>query len=119
MTEKWETIISSLSVIKPESANMEKIRLMLDYDPTADAQVLDNLYMMKLIPLDEYKQRIENYLAHLKVVVNETERRLQYVDEQGEKFDPIIFYACAPTGRGTAVENALNEDFIKKFPNVK
>lgn len=119
MTEKWETIINSLSVIKPESANMEKIRLMLDYDPMADAQVLDNLYMLKLIPLDEYKRRIENHLKHLKLVMDETERRLQYADEQREKFDPIIFYACAFTGRGTAVENALNEDFIKKFPNVK
>lgn len=119
MTEKWEAIINSLSVVKPECANIEKIRFMLDYDPMADAQVLDNLYMLKLIPLDEYKKRIGNHLAHLKVVVNEAERRLQYADEQGEKFDPIIFYACAITGRGTAVENALNEDFIKKFPNVK
>lgn len=119
MTKRWETIIDALSVIKPECANMEKIRLMLDYDPTADAQVLDNLYMLKLIPIEEYKERMEKHIKNLKSSLMFAEERVKDASEMGENFDPMVYYALAFSGRGTAVENALNEDFLKKFSNVE
>lgn len=119
MTEKWETIINCLSVVKSECVNMEKIRMMLDYDQTADEQVIDNLYVLKLIPLDEYKKRMEKRLGHLKEVLNETERRLEYAIEKGDDFNPIIFYACAFPYRGTAIENELNEDFMMRQKDTK
>lgn len=114
MTEKWEKIIDALSVVKPECVNRDKIKQMMQYDYTVDEQVLDNLYLLGVLTLDEYKERIASRIQHMKGVLKFAEDRLQQANEKVEKFNPLIYYACCGPYRGAVIETEINTEFIKK-----
>lgn len=120
MTKRWETIIDSLSVVNQECVNIEKLRQILDYDMEVNSQVLDSLYIYKLISLDEYKDRMERYITHLKDSLKFAEMQLNDAKEKGDMYSPWIYYSYTNLhNRGTAIERASNEDFVKKFSNIE
>lgn len=114
LSNKWKTIIDALSVINPESVNKEKIDLMLSYDMEVNSQVIDNLYMLGLLSLDDYKKRMSKYIEHLKESILFAEKELETAIEKDDEYDPIIFYAFKFPSKGTEIENKLNQNFFNK-----
>lgn len=108
MTDRWQKIIETLSVVKSESVKVDTIKSMLDYDRTFDSQVLDNLYILGILSLDEYKARIAAYIERLKETIHWAEDQLKTADEKGAYYNPMIYYGFCSPYRGAAIENKVN-----------
>ena len=108
MCEKWQQIIDSISYVKPETIDKEKIKKMLQYDYTHDEQVLDNLYLLGVLTLDEYKELMGRQLEQAKANVQWIEKRLKEANENGKKYNPMIYYAFGGPYFGAAVDFKLN-----------
>lgn len=115
ITNRWERIIDAISYVKPECIDIEKIKRVLDYDREFDSQVLDNLYILGLLSLDEYKIRLSKYIDRLQEGVEFAQDKLKRAEDMGDKFDPMIFYCCTMGYRGAAVQDKENFDFMDNF----
>lgn len=109
MTEKWTAIIDAISIVKPESVNADRIKQMLDYDWTVDAQVLDNLYILKVLTLEEYKSKMSSCIKWHKDIIKKEKERLQAAYDRGEDYDPMAFYGFGAAYRGAAIENEIHK----------
>lgn len=49
MTNRWEDIILTLSIMKPEAVDKERINMMLLMDETVDLQTIDNLQSLGVL----------------------------------------------------------------------
>ena len=65
MTAMWERIIESISYVKLKTINKEKIKSILEYDRTHDSQVLDSLYILGVLTIEEYTAAMERYIVRL------------------------------------------------------
>lgn len=108
MCERWQRIIDSVSYVKPETIDKEKIKNMLKYDYTHDEQVLDNLYLLGVLTLDEYKEYIERRIDWVKSNLKWLEERLKDANENGEKYNPMAYYGFGGPYFGAAVDFKLN-----------
>ena len=108
MCEKWQQIIDSISYVKPETIDKEKIKKMLQYDYTHDEQVLDNLYLLGVLTLDEYKELMEKQVEQEKTKIQWLEKRLKDANENGGKYNPMIYYGFGGPYFGAAVDFKLN-----------
>lgn len=97
MTKRWEDIILGISLIKPQYVHKERILNMLKYDYTADLQVLDNLYEMQTLTLQEYQEYLKKLLEREKSHGLETQikERLKDSEDKKDKFTTLIYYALA------------------------
>lgn len=118
LSHRWERIIDAISYVNPECIDSEKLKRVLYYDTEVDAQVLDNLYILGVLTLDDYKGRMSKYIQHMKLSIDYAEKRIETANEQGKKFDPMIFYCCTTGYRGAAIQDGANFDFMDRF-NVK
>lgn len=110
MNERWEKILESISYIKPECVDKEKIKSILQYDRTHDAQVLDNLYLLKVLTIDEYKATLSKYADRVKEETQWIDKRLDMVNEKGEEYNPMMFYGFGRAYMGAAIEYEGNKD---------
>lgn len=108
MCQKWQQIIESISYIKPDMIDKEKIKNMLQYDYTHDEQVLDNLYLLGVLTLDEYKRFMERQLETEKEHIRWLEERLKDANENGDKYNPLIYYISCGPSYGAAVDFNMN-----------
>lgn len=94
----WKEILCVISCIKPECVDNKKIIERLEYRWDYNEEVLDNLYSLKAISLDEYIKYLEKYLGKISErYSNRTKfisERIEKAKEQGENFDPHMFYCC-------------------------
>lgn len=111
LTEKWKDIITVLSIIKKDCVDMKKIKNMLDYDVDVNSQVLDNLYVLGIITLDEYKLRMEVCIDRIKNEVKYAEEQLAEANEKGDEYDPMIFYSLSRMFYGAGIEYKLTTDW--------
>lgn len=107
MNEKWRAIIDLISVVKPECVNVEKVLMMLDFDRNADTQVLDNLYILGVLSLEEYTKRMVSKIEWMKKSIYWEEERLKSAEEKGKNYNPMIFYGLGRTYLGAGIENGL------------
>ena len=110
MNRKWEQIIDSISCIKEDSIDKEKIKSILKYDHTIDTQVIDNLYLLKVLTVEEYKNLIDEQIERSYADIHFLEERLKGIAEIGERFSPIVFYGFGKPYRGAAVEIESNKE---------
>ena len=108
MCERWQRIIDSISYVRPETIDKEKIKNMLKYDYTHDEQVLDNLYLLNVLTLEEYKELMERQLERAKEHMHWLEKRLKDANENGENYNPMIYYGFGGPYFGAAVDFKLN-----------
>ena len=108
MCERWQRIIDSISYVKPEAIDKEKIKDMLKYDYTHDEQVLDNLYLLGVLTLDEYKEFMVRQLERAKEHIHWLEKRFKDANENGENYNPMIYYGFGGPYFGAAVDFKLN-----------
>lgn len=92
MTERWSKIIDSLFYMKPEAIDKQKLRLSLSTDYAVDEQVIDNLYIIGVLSLDEYKVQMEKVTKQHERYLDGCKERLRLAEEKGKDFDPMIFY---------------------------
>lgn len=104
MTARWEQIIESISYVNPETIDKEKIKSMLKYDRTHDEQVLDSLYLLKVLTSDEYKDVLSKYAERLKERMRYVDERLKMAEEKGNEYNPMIFYGFGRAYMGGAIE---------------
>lgn len=104
MNEKWRAIIDSISVVKPECVNAEKILMMLDFDRIADTQVLDNLYILGVLSLEEYKKKMASRIDWMKESIHWAEEQLKSAEEKGKDYNPMIFYGFGRAYLGAGIE---------------
>lgn len=109
MDEKWRAIIDCISAVKPECVNAEKIKMMLDFDRTTDMQVLDNLYILGVLSLEEYKQRASCRIEWMKESIHWAEERVKMANEKGTEYDPMIFYGFGRAYMGAGIESELQK----------
>lgn len=97
MTKRWEDIILGLTLIKPQYVNKERISNMLKYDYTFDLQVLDNLYELQTITLQEYQEHLKKLREREKAhgLEAQIEERLKDSEDKKDKFTTLIYYAFA------------------------
>lgn len=115
LSEKWKNIIELLSVIHKDSININRLRLVLDCDMEVDSQVLDNLYILGIIPLEEYKARMSKYIERMKNCVEFAEKQLNTANDKGNNYNPMIFYGLNRAYFGAAIENKMTEDWNSRF----
>ena len=108
MCERWQRNIDSISYVKPETIDKEKIKKMLKYDYTHDEQVLDNLYLLGVLTLDEYKEFMGRQLERAKEHIHWLEERLADADKNGEKYNPMAYYGFGGPYFGAEVDFKLN-----------
>lgn len=108
MCQKWQQIIESISYVKPEAIDKEKIKNMLQYDYTHDEQVLDNLYLLGVLTLDEYKRFMERQLERAKSRVHWLEEQLKAANEKGNEYNPLIYYSFGAPYFGAAIDFNMN-----------
>lgn len=94
MYRNWKEILSVLSCIKTECVDKKKIIERLEYQWDYDEEVLDNLYFLKIISLDEYIKYLEKISERNSESVKYINMRIEKAKEQGENFDPHMFYCC-------------------------
>lgn len=112
LSSRWERIIETLSIVKPEMVNIDRLKMMLDYDMTVGIEVFDNLYTLKLISLDEYKERVSKYIERKNGDAKWDAERLRMANENGEYFNPMIFYGHTNLlSTGTAIDNEIHDNF--------
>lgn len=112
LSQRWERIIETLSIIKPENVNIDRLKMMLDYDMTVGIEVFDNLYALKLISLDEYKERVSKYIERKNGDAKWDAERLRMANENGECFNPMIFYGYTnPYSKGVAIDSEIENNF--------
>lgn len=104
MSSRWEHIIESISYVKPECIDKEKIKSILRYDRTHDAQVLDNLYLLKVLTRAEYKAALSKYADRVREEMQWIDKRLDMVNEKGDEYNPMIFYGFGRPYMGAAIE---------------
>lgn len=97
MTKRWEDIILGISLIKPQYVHKERILNMLKYDYTADLQVLDNLYEMQTLTLQEYQEYLKKLLEREKGFGLESKIKLRLKESEDKKdnFTTVFYYAFA------------------------
>lgn len=118
MTDKWQTILEAISVVNLDTIKKDKINAMLDYDRTVDAQVLDNLYIAKVLTLAEYKWRMSQYIVRSMEVTHYAKERLKKAEEQGEEYSPMQFYGFGRPYMGGPIEDTINNpEYIRKKEN--
>lgn len=110
LSAKWEQIIESISYVKPETIDKEKLKSIIKYDRTNDAQVLDSLYMLDVLSLEEYKEAMKRCIETLKESVIYTEKQLKDAEERGADYNPMIYYGCFRGYMGGAIEHERNKD---------
>lgn len=105
MTDRWSGIIDCLFLVKPECVNKEKVLDLLRYDHTVDEQVLDNLLIMGVLTLDEYKQHIEKVINDHEMGLKLCRERIKLAEENGKEFNPMVFYCFGSQDLGRAVQS--------------
>lgn len=113
MTDRWSRIIECLFCMKQESINKEKILLMLRCDYTVDEQVLDNLYTLGVLSLDEYKEQIEKVVKSNEIGISACKERIKTLEEKGNKFNPMNFYMCGLPDPGRAIQVEMEKNHWK------
>lgn len=115
LSHRWERIIDAISYIKPECIDSEKLKLVLDYDMEVDSQVLDNLYILGIINIDEYKYRMNRYIDLLESKIRYTKLQLKTAEENGTEYNPMLFYGLNSSYKGAAIQDKDNFDFMDRF----
>ena len=109
MNEKWRALIDSISSVKPECVNTEKVLMMLDFDRTADTQVLDNLYILGVLSLEEYKKRMALRIEWMKESIHWAEEQLKRAEEKGKDYNPMGFYGFGRVYMGAGIESGFKK----------
>lgn len=112
LSARWEQIIESISYVKHDTIYKEKIKSILKYDRTHDDQVLDSLYLLKVLSLDEYKEYISKYADRLKEAVQWVDERIKVADEKGDEYNPMIFYGFGRGYMGAAIETESHKQYF-------
>lgn len=88
---KWKDIITSICAVKPECVDKEKIIYNLEKRRDYDDRVLNQLYQLKVIDIEEYIKYTkiiielgEKYLSYLK-------SKIEFAEKTKEKFSLKIF----------------------------
>lgn len=113
LSKRWERIIETISSVKLESVNTERVKQLLTYDMEVDAQVLDNLYILGVLTLDEYKEKMSWYIENLKGRAKCAEEQLKNANEKGDKYNPMIFYGFGNTYMGAGIADKSHENFTE------
>lgn len=95
-------------VFGAKKIDAEMIATKIALDPDVTLQVLDNLLMLEAIPLDLYKCRVKMLIEKTKNDITIMQNQLKAAEEQGEKYNPAIYYAVGRYDFGAGIENALN-----------
>lgn len=95
MNKFWNNLIDSLRYLKPEAINKDAIKTLLNYERTFNMEVLDQLYLLKILTIDEY---IEYFIKAIEINKNSIkfqEKILREAQEKREDYDPMLHYCCA------------------------
>lgn len=111
MSEKWREIINVLTFIKKECVNKEKLIQQLEIDYTVDEEVLDNLYILGILDIQEYTKQMEKVTGNTKIRLSLCEKRMEYAKDEKENFTPMSFYGCCNPDCG----NAINLEKYKNY----
>lgn len=104
MTAKWEQIIESISYVNPETIDKEKIKGVLKYGRMHDTQVIDNLYLLKVLTIDEYKAELSRCIDIMKDHIKWAGERLKDAEKRGEQYNPLIYYGFGRAYMGGGIE---------------
>lgn len=91
----WSEIIKSICCDKVEYIDKEKILNMLEIRYDYDSEVIDKLYDLKAITIDEYIKYMEKVVLQDEVRMKCDIERINKAREEREKFDPMVYYGVS------------------------
>lgn len=106
----WKNVIDTISVVNPESVDTESIKSMLNWDRTYSIEVLDSLYMRKIITLEEYMEYVHRYIHFKEDNIKWANERLVEAQEKKSDFNPYVYYGLGMMSRGIVIDNLLHSD---------
>lgn len=81
---------------------------MLKWDRTHSIEVLDSLYMRKIITPEEYTGYVRRYIQFMEDNIKWAKERLSEAQEKKDAFDPFVYYGFGMISRGSVIDNAFN-----------
>ena len=83
-----------LQFINPECVNKDSLLCLLDIRGDYDETIIDNLYIKKILNIDEYIKYMERVYKRKEDELKDIKSRISEAKEKGEKFEPHMFYCC-------------------------
>lgn len=115
MNNEWKYLIESLQSIKHEYRDIEYLKKRLDWCYNYDVDVLDNLFMMKAITIEEYTKYVEKILENQKIHMQHIKERIEKAKNNPDDFNPMIYYFLGRDYLGAGIENANIDEWHKKW----
>lgn len=100
----WNEFVNEISLLKPEYVDKGKILKMLSQDRTWSHEVVDSLYIAKIITIDEYKVFMGKYIERLEESLKWAKEMRKDAEENGESFNPMTYYLCACRSFGPTID---------------
>ena len=94
----WKEILNSLYGIKSKYVNKKAILSALEYRRDYDSEILDTLYKLKVIDIDEYIKYMKKVIKITEDIQEYNEKRLKEAINKRENFDPMVYYCCLRQG---------------------
>lgn len=90
----WKELINFLYGIKNEYINKQEILNSLEDRRDYDSEILDRLYDLKILDIDEYINYMKKVIEFTEDIQKYNKKRLENAINKREDFNPMIYYCC-------------------------